>query len=96
MLTQHARQRLELRISELSRSGRCYGSFIDEIYEVITHYACKGEYTRIANDRYYLCKKLNKCSSVTLIIVFTYTNDVLKIITIIPTTKESTEKRFCG
>jgi len=61
----------------------------------VNEYACNGVYDRKSNDRLYLCKSLQKCANVVVIVIFTAQNKHYKIITVIPTTNMKTIKRKC-
>ncbi|ADN50931.1 hypothetical protein Vdis_1549 [Vulcanisaeta distributa DSM 14429] len=97
-LTFHAEQRLRLRIYELKSSGVCIDDFEQEIIKAIEH-ACNGEYVNARNNQRILCMPINKCSNVMVIIIYTpikYNGKKIKIITVIPTTKDKTIKRYCN
>ncbi|WP_054854463.1 hypothetical protein [Vulcanisaeta distributa] len=97
-LTVHAEQRLRLRIYELRSSGVCIDDFEREIIKAIEH-ACNGEYVKTRDNQSILCMPINKCSNVTVIIIYTsikYNGERIRIITVIPTTKDKTIKRYCN
>lgn len=99
-LTAHAEKRLSLRIHELRSSGVCINDFEQEIIKAVNR-ACNGDYTKARegqHDQYILCTGLGRCTGVMIIIVYTrikYDGETTRIITIIPTTKERTIKRYC-
>jgi IS605 OrfB family transposase len=94
-LIRHAVERLRLRAYELRNSGICQDDFEHEILKIINEYACNGVYDRKSNDRLYLCKSLQKCVNIVVIVIFTVQNKYYKIITVIPTTNMKTIKRKC-
>jgi uncharacterized membrane protein len=58
-------------------------------------YACNGIYDRKNNDKLYLCKSLQKCINIIVIIIFTIRNNNYKIITVIPMANMKTVERKC-
>ena len=99
-LTFHAEQRLRLRVSELRSSGVCDDDFEQEMLKAIER-ACNGEYTKVRrnqSDQYVLCVSLGKCVNVTVIIIYVrvrYDGEAVRVITIIPTTKDKTIRHYC-
>jgi len=69
--------------------------FEHEILEIINKYACNGIYDRKNNDKLYLCKSLQKCINIIVIIIFIIRNNHYRIITVIPTANMKTVERRC-
>lgn|GEM_PF-3175403 len=91
--TQHAKERLRLREEELVKN---YGVEIISKIRIVIDEFCNKEVvdTNRLNDKESYCEKLG-FNDLYLVMLFARTYDERRIITLFPTNKQSTIRKFC-